>query len=76
MGTDYVLVDTDITFIDGAIGSQSRTVTILSDSLVEGSEFFDIKLTIASGTATLSSPNYMNIEILDAEDYIFRDGFE
>ncbi len=75
-GVDYTPLATDIIFEDGVSELSTPNITISPDAVVEGSEYFQLNLTIHSENGLVGEPSTLTVEILDAEDYIFRDGFE
>lgn len=65
-GSDYTAVSGTLTFADGET-SQTITVPIEDDTLVEGKERFSLTLSNPSGGADLGSPNSATVSILDDE---------
>ena len=66
-GTDYIDVTTTLTF-DAIIITQTVTVSILDDSVVEDTEFINLALTSVDNAAMLSSASArINIEDVDSE---------
>jgi len=77
-GSDFVAVDTVLSWADGETGSRNFSVTILDDTTEESlRERFEIQLAVESGEPTLGSPARIQITILDNDgDKLFADGFE
>jgi len=77
-GSDFVAVDTVLSWGDGETGARNFSVTILDDAFEESlRERFEIQLAIESGEPTLGSPARIQITILDNDgDNLFADGFE
>lgn len=77
-GSDFVAVDTVLSWGDGETGARNFSVTILDDAVEESlRERFEIQLAVESGEPTLGSPARIQITILDDDgDNLFADGFE
>ena len=77
-GSDFVAVDTVLSWGDGETGARNFSVTILDDAFEESlRERFEIQLAIESGEPTLDSPTRIQITILDDDgDNLFADSFE
>jgi len=65
-GSDYTSTSGTLTF-NGGVTSQTFTVPILQDSLVEGNETFNVALSSATGGGTLGSPSSAVVTIVDDE---------
>jgi hypothetical protein len=65
-GSDYTAASGTLTFAEGVI-SQTITISLMDDSVFEGNESFNIRLSNASGGATLSNPFDTTINILENE---------
>jgi Ca2+-binding RTX toxin-like protein len=63
-GSDYTSTSGTLTF-NGGVTSQTFTVPILQDSLVEGNETFNVALSSATGGGTLGSPSSAVVTIVD-----------
>ena len=63
-GSDYTSTSGTLTF-NGGVTSQTFTVPILQDSLVEGNETFNVALSSATGGATLGTPSSAVVTIVD-----------
>ena len=71
---DYQSVSGTLSWADGQQGVRSFDVLIELDTISEGIEFFEVRLSGATGGVTIDEPSITLIEILDQE--IFVDGFE
>ena len=66
LGSDYILPDGTLTFADG-VTSQTITLTIVDDSLLEGDEDFWVDLDSPTGGAILGTDWYTLVTIIDDE---------
>jgi hypothetical protein len=64
-GIDYVNTGGMVNFADGSATPQTFDVTVCDDDLFESSETFNATLSIASGLATLGTPNPAAVTITD-----------
>ena len=62
-GSDYSIANGNLTWQDGVVGSKSITLPILSDTLVEGDETFDLTISGTTNGALLISPSSTIITI-------------
>ena len=66
-GEDYTTVSGTLTFLDGET-SQTFTVPIIDDTVVEGAENFQVLLSNATGGARLGAPTTSAVDIADDDD--------
>jgi hypothetical protein len=64
-GSDYVAASGTLSWASGDTASKTITVTVLSDTLVEGDETFGVALSSPTGGATLGSPSAATVTIVD-----------
>lgn len=74
-GADYGTVSATVQWANGEGGSKFVAVPIVADSVTEANESFSVDLGNVQG-AGLGSPSTTTVTILDAQSFLFCDGFE